>query len=250
MKKNFVLLALYFLTVFCEVALATPSLNFETKAGSTSWTVYGYGNGYEISFDNIIVNNSNPVSSNLVGDELILPTMALSDISLGSKIIGGMLYKVVDATLVPVVDLSRGLEGKLYIYDDLSPSLAVMEADFLDGTGNMLSVGASYMAYTNSMDDLYNLTSIADYSVVIDGLIAAEADGMSIDLSFSGESACELYDLLKYQGDYFVTGTLSGQINAQGTQQGIVSVPVPSAVLLGSFGLACVAYIRGRKLFQ
>ncbi|MCX5638015.1 MAG: hypothetical protein NTX52_10050, partial [Planctomycetota bacterium] len=112
----------------------------------------------------------------------------------------------VNATLTPI-------ENKLYIVDDMTNN-TVMQANL--GSGGMLSISVIYLAYTNPNKDLTNLsTPVPGYSVVIDELIAAEDMGLAIDLSFSGDSTKELYDLLKGTSNVPVSGTLSGQISSE-----------------------------------
>ncbi|UCG48247.1 MAG: hypothetical protein JSU94_00435, partial [Phycisphaerales bacterium] len=228
MKK--IVLGLLSILVLAGVSQAGPTLYFSTgDEAETSWTAYETvaGSGvYEMSFDNIVVDKAVPASANLIGDTVALPTMAITEMAYDVTIIGGLPIKIVTASLTPVIDPARGLDGRIYIFDNAAPGNAMMEADL--GGGGMLSIARNYMAYSNPQSDLTNIgyssAGYAGYSVIIDGFVDAADNGLLVDLSFSGDSASDLYTLLKGEGGP-VSGTISGQMSA---------IPAPGAVLLGS----------------
>ena|GEM_PF-1351464 len=241
MKKT--ILGLLFILVLGGVSQAGPTLYFSTgDEAETSWIAYETTGGsgvYEMSFDNIVVDKAVPASPTLIGDTVVLPTMAITNMAYSSTIVNGLPIKILTASLTPVVDPDRGLDGRIYILDDGAPGNAMMGAD-LGGSG-MLSIARNYMAYSSPQSDLTNIGYSSDgyagYSVIIDGFVSAAGNSLIVDLSFSGDSAADLYTLLKGDG-VPVAGTISGQISA---------IPTPGAVVLGSLGTCLVGWLRRRN---
>jgi len=207
---------------------AMPSLYFSTKVGSAySWIAQKVGTGYEMSFENIVVDTSVPTCSELIGDEVVLPTLAISQMQysisyLPNPITGIPIpIKTVTAVLTPVGD------GKVKVVDQTLGT--VLEAQL--GTGGLLSISRTYMAYSNPTNDLSALTGMTGYSPVIDAFIQAANEGLAIDLSFTGDSTAELY------ADEPVSGGISGQISA---------IPAPEPLTLAVLGLLSLTALRKR----
>lgn len=231
-----------FVFFLAGVAQAAPILYFSTDENSaqTSWVVYETAAGsnlYEMSFDHIVVDTTTPMDPSVMGDEVVLPTMAISDIVSGTIFIGGTPIHTITALLTPIVDPNRGLDGKVYLLDDNPSGVARMEADL--GGGGLLSVAYNYLAYSTPQNDLtnvgYGATGFVGYSSVIDGFVSAGSQGFAVDFSFSGDAASSLYALLNDLSGAPVSGTISGQISA---------VPLPAAVLLLASGIIGLAGLR------
>jgi hypothetical protein len=222
MKKWMLIIAIMGAAIIFSPEVQAVALHFSTQVGSTSWTVAKAGSDFEMTFDNIVVDWSDPMSANLIGDEVVIPKMTLSVVSDNGT-------DMIIAALTPI-------EDTLYIRDD-SGLGDVMVAKL--GSDVMLNIWKDLMAYTVQKGDLSLVsTPHPGYSAVIDGLIAAQANGLDIDFSFSGSSASPLYSLLHGSNLTPVTGGMSGQIQA---------IPEPATIMLLGIGIAlCRKFRKGR----
>ncbi len=108
---------------------------------------------------------------------------------------------------------------------------------------NALFIGTNYIAYSSIADDLDVTDHVPGYSLVIDDAAAAEAGGIPIDISFSGDVAggVDLVSVLRAVNGIgqFAGASLSGQITI---------VPVPGALLLAGIGTLAVGRLHRRMV--
>jgi hypothetical protein len=157
-----------------------------------------------------------------------LPTMTVTDIATPAP-------GILTATLTPVGDLTiqaNTAEGGVSAGDTVLATSA--------GTGRLITAGTNFIAYSNIRDDLDILSFANDYGEVIPLLAADEAAGLSLNLSFSGESQANLLSIL---ADSNVGATARGDLCGS-----IMATPAPGALLLVVLGTTMAGWLRQRKL--
>lgn len=199
-------------------------IHFSTAPGGTSWTAKKVGTDFELSFNNLIVDNSEPVDPVLVGDKIELPKMLLQVVSDNGT-------GLINATLTPIGEVT------VRIQDAALGDLLVTQI-----TSSVLTnIWNSLMGYPHEGSDLYDVTVvIPGHSPVLDELGVADAFHSPIDFAFSGSAMSQLYPLLHGTSTKAVSGVMSGHIYA---------IPEPtSAAIFGLALLVCKCFGKRRSL--
>lgn len=220
-----ILVAVLGLTMSLEAA--PSSTHFSTVPGAQfAWQLSRTNGNWLLSFpdDSSQIDSSSPADAALFADYVNLPAMVLADLQ-----DQGTFFT---ATLTPT--------GPLTIVSDTGEEV-VLTATM--ASRSSLFIGTNYMAYSNIADDLDITDHVPGYSSVIDAMVAGEAGGLPIDISFSGDAAggLDLVSALRAGGGLNqLTGTsLSGQITV---------IPAPGALLLAGIGALTAAYLRRHTL--
>ena len=155
-----------------NVTNATDSLHFSTKPGTDfAWELTRSGSQWTLSFapEAIVVDNTSPTDAKLQGDFVQLPTMTITGLTdRGSFLI---------ATLNP---------GQSLTINSDTDKTAVFTASMK--SGGMLAVGTNMVAYSQQDGDLDVKSFDKSYGVLVPTLGSAQAGGLLLDLSFSGDA--------------------------------------------------------------
>jgi hypothetical protein len=229
LRKGFFISAVICLLSFMPAYVqADYSVNFSTGGENlSSWTMTVTSGVAVLSFGNNEIDTSYPTPDPVLDDLIDLPSMTLTN--LATYNIGG--FDLITATLIP--------DGSdLTIRADVASGSVMAGQTVMSAavaTGGFLTVGKNFIAYSNEADDLDMTNSVAGYSVVIDEFAWADGQGINLDLSFSGDTAQALFNLLDTMDDGSVSGVLSGQI-----------VAVPEPVTLSLLALGGLSLLRRR----
>lgn len=220
------------LVLAASLALALPagavsSTHFSTIPGAAfAWQLSWTGEDWLLSFpaNNSQVDFSSPGDASLFADYVNLPAMVLTNLQDQGTFLTATLAPTGPFTLVSDTD------GQTVLTADMTPQ-------------NALFIGANYIAYSSIADDLDVTDYVPLYSPVVDDAAAAEAAGIPIDISFSGDVAggVDLVALLRTTGGAGGSSgsSLSGQITV---------IPVPGTLLLAAIGALAVDSLRRRGI--
>lgn len=217
--------------------LAAPamaaSIGFSTGGGSDSWTLTRTGSDIILSFDNLEIDNCDSVGDAVLGDSVELPSMALINWQIDQLTVNGFTIDVITAILEPV-------QNSQLVITSNAPSqqgpqgISVFSASIENNA--ILTVGSSFMGYSNPQDDLNNVAHTPGYSDILDTFYLANNNGFDVDLSFGGDASSSIVSFLQGSGDGSISGVMSGQI---------VAVPEPTTIALLAIG--GIAFLRKRK---
>ena len=219
MKHILLILAVAF--TLAAPLTASHSLQFSTAVGTDfAWQLSGTDGDWTLSFADtaLDVDDSDPEDPALAGDFVLLPDMALTEItSVGPELLR--------ATLTP--------QGPLTIQSNPGGD-TVMTASLK--TGTMFIIGTTYASYPTPADDL-DVTDFDDaYGIAIPEIAAAENAGLPLDISFTGNLAgCGNLRNLILSGAGTARGTLGGQMTV---------IPSAGSLLLSSVGVLIVGWFR------
>jgi hypothetical protein len=230
MKRISVVLWLTLVTSIPASAINT--VEFSTAPGTGySWQLANVGGTWQFTFvpGATIVTDSTPSDAVLIGDYVDLPTMTLTNITTTAP-------GILTATLTPAGDLT--------IHADVSADATASGDTVLTasvGTGAFITAGTNFIAYSTNRDDLDILSSSDDYGATLPLIAAADTMGLLVDLSFSGESQANLFNILS-GADVGATanGDTCGSIS-------VLPIPAPQALLLAAMGTAVVGWFRHRQ---